>query len=450
MAAQSTTPWTAPGFGRWIGPGIALCLALSLAIPAAAQQRPGQVPPPKCVASAKLDGCSLVIPPDLLPQGLTAPAPRAPAPTGPAAGQTFPGTVNRLDHSGDSFDPLLKSAEAARQRGDFNRALADLDEAVKRRPQSALAHHLRGQVLADKGELERAVDSFAFAIRLKPDFPEAIRARGFTQYKRREFVFALEDFARLLPANPGDVEIVAARGDMFVRMGEWDQAITELNRELALRPGHYLAVARRGDAWRGKGRIDVALDDYAMAARMAPAYWPVRHASAAIHEERGDYAKALADYDAVLRASPRHVPTLAQRCGVKVVLDRLADALPDCEAALALKPDDQVALTWSGLIDYANGAFDRARAELDAAIEQNGAWARANYARALVRETLGDQAGAFRDMTSARRYTETPADWTRVQTEMSRFRRGPWCGERLPCGTIHSGNIPDAGCGCGP
>lgn len=385
--------------------------ALALAIPAAAQPTP-----PRCVTT--IDGCSVAVPREL-------------------------GAV-------ESFDAYLKGAQTARERGDHAKALSELDEAVKRRPQSALAHYLRGLTLADRGELERAVDAFDFALRLKSDFTEAMRARGFTQYKRREFVFALEDFSRVLPKTPGDVEIVAARGDMYVRMGEWDRALGELNRELAMRPGHYLAVARRGDAWRGKGQIDAALNEYALAARMAPGYWPVRHARAAIYAERSEYEKALAEYDAVLRHIPRHAPSLAQRCGAKVILDRLSDARSDCEAAMQGKGDDQVALTWLGLIDYGMGDFAGARLALDSAIAQKGAWPRANYARALLRETLGDPAGAFRDMTAARRYTESPAEWERVQAELSRFRRGPWCQVPMPCGTIPMGSIQAGGCGCGP
>jgi tetratricopeptide (TPR) repeat protein len=233
-------------------------------------------------------------------------------------------------------------------------------------------------------------------------------------------------------------------------MGDWDRALAELNRELALRPGHYLAVARRGDAWRGKGRLDAALNEYGLAARMAPGYWPARHARAVIYEERGEPDKALAEYDAVLRHAPKHGPSLAQRCGIQVVLRRLTDALPDCQAALGQKPDDQAALTWLALIDYANGAFERARAGLDTAIAQNGAWSRANYARALVRETLGDSSGAFKDMTAARRYTESPVEWQRVQAELSHFRRGPICRDPLPCGALPAGSIPASGCGCGP
>lgn len=384
-----------------------IAVLVALATPGVAQTAP------KCAA----DGCSVVAP-------------------------------RELSAASDTFDTLLKSAQGWRDKSDPGRALADLDQAIKHRPQSALAHYLRGMVLADRGNLEGAVDAFDRAVRLKGDFTEARRARGMANYKRREFVFALEDFARL-PGSSGDVEIVAARGDMFVRMGDWDRALAELTTELSMRPGRYLAAARRGDAWRGKGNSDNALNEYALAARMAPAYWPARHARAGIYAERGEYDKALAEYDAVLRYAPRHGATFAQRCGVKVILDR-PDAAGDCEAALEQTPDDQVALTWLGLIDYANGAFERARARLDAALEHKGAWPWANFSRALLLESLGDTSGAHKDMTAARRYTETPADWTRVQGELQRFRRGPWCGDPMPCGIVPSGTIPTSGCGCGP
>ena len=92
-----------------------LALSLAAAIPAFAQ-----APPPKCVAT--VDGCSITAP-------------------------------RELSAVSDNFEVLLGTAKAARERGELAKALADLDRAVTLRPQSALAHYLRGLTLADRGEL---------------------------------------------------------------------------------------------------------------------------------------------------------------------------------------------------------------------------------------------------------------------------------------------------------
>src|SRR5262245_61150390 len=55
-----------------------------------------------------------------------------------------------------------------RDKGDLDRALADLGQAIKLDPKFALAFNNRGLAWEDKGEIDRAIADYDAAIRLDP------------------------------------------------------------------------------------------------------------------------------------------------------------------------------------------------------------------------------------------------------------------------------------------
>src|SRR5262249_5344808 len=72
----------------------------------------------------------------------------------------------------------LTRGEGLLRVGDFDRAIADFDEAIRMRPDSARAHHDRGNAWSSKGELARALADYEVAISLDPNNPALYRDRG--------------------------------------------------------------------------------------------------------------------------------------------------------------------------------------------------------------------------------------------------------------------------------
>ena len=70
--------------------------------------------------------------------------------------------------------------------GDFTRALADADEAIRLEPQLAGAHRLRGDVCTKVGNLDRAIASYTEAIRLDPRSVASYRGRAEAHSRKGE------------------------------------------------------------------------------------------------------------------------------------------------------------------------------------------------------------------------------------------------------------------------
>jgi tetratricopeptide (TPR) repeat protein len=86
-----------------------------------------------------------------------------------------------------------KSAHAFRNRGvvyafkgDNEKAIADLDEAIRLDPKSALTYRNRGDAYLNKGEYERAIADYSEAIRLDPGNAFAFCNRGGVKRKIRD------------------------------------------------------------------------------------------------------------------------------------------------------------------------------------------------------------------------------------------------------------------------
>src|ERR1700730_16138315 len=69
-------------------------------------------------------------------------------------------------------------AAAYHEQGDNNRAIADLNEAIRIDPKFAMAFSNRGNAYNDKGDSDRAIADYNAAIRIDPNFATAFQNRG--------------------------------------------------------------------------------------------------------------------------------------------------------------------------------------------------------------------------------------------------------------------------------
>jgi tetratricopeptide (TPR) repeat protein len=138
----------------------------------------------------------------------------------------------------------------------YDRAIQDLDQAIRRDPKYALAYQSRGTAYSLKGENERAIEDFNQAIRLDPKSAAAFYGRG--------GVYNVE--------------------------GQYDRAIQDLDQAVRLKPDLppvFFAATfhERGLAYAGKTQYGRAIQDYDQAIRLYP-----------------NLTQAVNDRDAALRA----------------------------------------------------------------------------------------------------------------------------------------------------
>jgi tetratricopeptide (TPR) repeat protein len=134
---------------------------------------------------------------------------------------------------------LRRRAVAWHNKGDFDRAIADYDQALRLAPNNAAAFNNRGLAWQARGNLDRAIADFGDAIRADPT--DQAGAYRFRSHALRQ------------------------RGDI-------DGAIADADRSIRLYPDYNAAYVARGLAYEAKGDTARALADYRVALAMPPKY----------------------------------------------------------------------------------------------------------------------------------------------------------------------------------
>ena len=160
-------------------------------------------------------------------------------------------------------------AAAYRATGDSDRAMADLNEAIRLDPKSGKAFVGRGDVFGSMGDFERAIADFNEAIRLNPKSSVAYFARGRSYLFAGSVEKALADFNQASAQAPENaylalwVDIVSRRNNLPGRLAQtgsqidmtvWPAPVVRLFMD-QITPAALLAAADDPDATRKRGQV---------------------------------------------------------------------------------------------------------------------------------------------------------------------------------------------------
>jgi tetratricopeptide (TPR) repeat protein len=180
--------------------------------------------------------------------------------------------------------------------GDFDRAIADFDQAIKLQPDSALAYHHRGNAWSGKGELDRALADYEAAIRLDPSNPALFRDRGVLRRHHGDLDGALVDFDHAIRLGFSDAGAYNERGLVWQDKKRHERAIADFNQALKINPNLASALVNRGIAWRSKGDFNRAIADFDAAIGMDP-NMPVAYYNRALaRSDKHEFDQATTDH----------------------------------------------------------------------------------------------------------------------------------------------------------
>ena len=97
---------------------------------------------------------------------------------------------------------------AYRGKAQYDRAIADFDEAIRLDPKFAFGFIGRGAVYALKAQYDRAIADFDQAIRLDPQQAVAFAGRGVANFSTGQFAAAAHDFEQSLSLDARDGDVV--------------------------------------------------------------------------------------------------------------------------------------------------------------------------------------------------------------------------------------------------
>jgi tetratricopeptide (TPR) repeat protein len=131
-------------------------------------------------------------------------------------------------------------------KADFDRAIADFDQAILRVPKFSLYYYNRGTAYLAKADYDRAIADFDQAIRLDPKFSPAYNARGGARGSgKHDYDRALADLDLAIGLNPKNASAYFNRARTYESKGDYGRALTDYDQSLRLEPGNATASQDR-------------------------------------------------------------------------------------------------------------------------------------------------------------------------------------------------------------
>src|SRR5499426_2124525 len=202
----------------------------------------------------------------------------------------------------------------------------------------AFAFYKRANGYYERGQYDRAIEDYNQAIRLNPNHANAFSNRGATYARKGEYDRAIESYDEAIRLNPKHADAFSNRGVAYARKGDYDRAVENYDEAIRLNPRHANAFSNRGVAYARKGDYDRAIENYDEALRLNPKHANALYNRGNAYRHKGDYNRAIENYDLAIELNPKHVDAFSNRGLVRFYQGQFAAAVPDFSRAVKLTP----------------------------------------------------------------------------------------------------------------
>jgi tetratricopeptide (TPR) repeat protein len=296
---------------------------------------------------------------------------------------------------------LLRAREgaAALMRGQYDKAIASYDEALK---SPEIADFIKASIYSDRGvakwrmkQTKQAIDDFNQSIQLSPENGAVFNNRGNALMDLGHPDEALKDFERAIALSPNYGAAYNNRGNAHVALGQYDLAFQDFRKAVELMPRSAVPFNGRGTAHAALKRYHAAIRDLTRAISINPKYLAAYQHRAEAYFGLEMYKEAIADVTQALTLEPDvQDPGLYLLRGRAYAGDKkLNNALDDLNKAIELKPDLVQAYIERGTVFAQARRFDDAIGDLSRAIELNPQNPTAYAMRASAKLQLGVNSG---------------------------------------------------------
>jgi tetratricopeptide (TPR) repeat protein len=145
--------------------------------------------------------------------------------------------------------------------GDFPRAIVNLDMALRRDPNDAEAHNIRGNAFDEIGAFDNALADYDEAIRIDANNPVFFHDRAVLWRRKGNLDQALIDLDRAIRFSFSDPDLYCDRGLVWYEKGSHARAVADFDHAIKLDPKLAAAYISRGLILHRSGKFTAAFAD---------------------------------------------------------------------------------------------------------------------------------------------------------------------------------------------
>ena len=136
----------------------------------------------------------------------------------------------------NSSGTYYNRAKSFQQLGELDKALRDLDEAVRHAPNVPEFVDERGTVWRKKKSYDKAIADYTEAIRLSPSLTLTYYWRGVCRFEKSDHSGAIEDFTEAIRLDPTNARFFAHRSVALFELKQYDRAKKDRDEAARLDP----------------------------------------------------------------------------------------------------------------------------------------------------------------------------------------------------------------------
>jgi tetratricopeptide (TPR) repeat protein len=241
-------------------------------------------------------------------------------------------------------DPTL--SEAFNNRGviyatvldDYDKAVTDLDRAVKLRPKSPGFHLNLGMARLKRHDYWKSVEALNRALELKAPVARVFHYRAQAYYALGNVAKSVSDIEEAMKLEPQEAVHAAVLGSFRLRSRDYIRAIKILDKAIAMDKKNGQAYLYRGLAYGGIGEYSRASRSLSRAARLLEKPTAALTYNCQSERLRGRLRSAVTICSNALRRNPDYGPAYVQRGMALLKLRDYAKAVRDLDDGTRLGP----------------------------------------------------------------------------------------------------------------
>ena len=177
-------------------------------------------------------------------------------------------------------------------------------DTLTKNPGAWMAHDNWGVVLCQQGKVPEAIAQYEQALRLKPDSAGTHNNLGIALFQQGRVPEAIAQYEQALQIKPDYAEAHNNLGAALLHQGRVTEAITHYEQAVQIRPDHARAHNNLGVALAQVGRIQEAIGHFEQALRLKPDFTEAHYNLGVALAQAGRVQEAIGHFEQALRLKP--------------------------------------------------------------------------------------------------------------------------------------------------